>query len=260
MLGNGLRMLNIHPIFRIFAIEPPKILTRFIRRKSKNGESLLTPLFLGALTVFIPCGVTQAMMAVALASGNALQGAATLFAFTLGASPVFFGVAYFATRLGATLEKYFMRIVAVVVILLALVSIDSGLNLAGSPVSFSALFGGGNVAEPIAGNAFEPAATAASRPPEGQQTIPGKTFTINVKDFGYEPKMLQVPADTAITLNLVSKNVRSCSLAIVIPDINYEKLLPSTGTVSVSIPPQTKGKVFRYACSMGMYTGQIVFQ
>ena len=66
MVGNALRMLNVHPIFRYFALEPPSFVTRYIRRKSKDQSSALTPLFLGALTVLIPCGVTQAMMAVAM--------------------------------------------------------------------------------------------------------------------------------------------------------------------------------------------------
>ena len=135
MIGNGLRMLNVHPIFRYFAIEPPAALTRYIRRKPKNGASDdTTPLFLGALTVFIPCGVTQAMMAVAIGTGSPLEGAAILFAFILGTSPVFFGVAYLAARLGSRLEANFMRFVAVVVLLvLGLVSIDSGLSAGSYP-------------------------------------------------------------------------------------------------------------------------------
>ena len=73
MIGNGLRMLKVHPIFRYFVIEPPSSLTRYIRRKSKNGSSFITPLFLGAMTVFLPCGVTQAMMAAAVGTGDPLQ-------------------------------------------------------------------------------------------------------------------------------------------------------------------------------------------
>ncbi len=47
MLGNGLRMFNVHPVFRYFVLEPPNFLTRYIRRKSKNNVSMVTPLFLG---------------------------------------------------------------------------------------------------------------------------------------------------------------------------------------------------------------------
>ena len=66
MLGNALRILNVHPIFRYFSIEPPKFITRYIRQRAKDGTELFSPLFLGVLTVLIPCGVTQAMMAVAI--------------------------------------------------------------------------------------------------------------------------------------------------------------------------------------------------
>ena len=246
MLGNGLRMLDVHPIFRFFVIEPPSSLTRFIRRKAKNADSLVAPLFLGALTVFIPCGVTQAMMAVAVGTGNPLQGAAIMFAFTLGASPVFFTLSYLATRLGATLEKQFTRIVAVVVIILGIVSIDSGLNLAGSPVSISRL--------------LSPTAPSASSGAVNQPAVASNgAYVINAKNTGYEPKVLHAAANSTLTVNLVTNNTQSCSRAIVFPSLGIEKLLPATGQVSISVPPQSKGSVVRFTCSMGMYTGQIVF-
>ncbi|MCJ7531748.1 MAG: sulfite exporter TauE/SafE family protein, partial [Anaerolineales bacterium] len=78
MLGTALRMLNVHPIFRYFAFEPPAGVTRYIRKLSKKGADNLTPLFLGGLTLFIPCGVTQAMMAVAIGTANPLMGAAIM--------------------------------------------------------------------------------------------------------------------------------------------------------------------------------------
>ena len=137
MVGNALRLLNVHPIFRYFALEPPAAVTRYIRRRAKGRVDDVTPLFLGALTVLIPCGVTQAMMAVAIGSGSPITGAAIMFAFTLGASPVFFTVAYFATRMGARLEANFIRVVAVLVLVLGLVSIESALTLMGSPYSIT---------------------------------------------------------------------------------------------------------------------------
>ena len=48
----------------------------------------------------------------------ALMGAALMFAFTLGTSPVFFAVAYLTMQLGARLEKWFLRFVAVVMLVL----------------------------------------------------------------------------------------------------------------------------------------------
>src|SRR5512139_1474087 len=181
MIGNALRMLDVHPIFRYFVIEPPKFLTRYIRRKSKDGESLVTPLFMGTLTIFLPCGVTQAMMAVALGTGSAIEGALLMFAFILGTTPLFFTVYYFATRLSATMEKSFTRIVAVVLLFLGLVSIDSGLNLAGAPVSFTRTF---NIM------------VASAR---GIET----GFEVLVTDDGYSPVVLHLPANKAVSIDWI---------------------------------------------------------
>jgi sulfite exporter TauE/SafE len=246
MIGNALRMFNVHPIFRYFAFEPPKFITRYIRRKARNGESFFAPLFLGALTVLIPCGVTQAMMAVAVASGSALQGAVLMFAFVLGTSPVFFVVAYLTMQLGARLEKAFMRFVAVVILVLGLVSVNNGLSLVGSPLSFQNLTSG----------LFS--APAAERQPAA--AAPASTLLLNAENNGYSPKRLYARAGEPILLNVVTDNTYSCARDFVIPALGVEKLLPQSGTVPVDIPPQAAGTVMRFTCSMGMYTGEIIFQ
>lgn len=246
MIGNGLRMLNVHPIFRYFAIEPPKFITRYIRRTAK-GTDTATPLFLGALTVFIPCGVTQAMMATALGTGDPFTAAALMFAFTLGTSPVFFAVAYFATQIGSRLEGYFMKFVAITVLILGFVTLDGALNLLGSPYSLSNL---SRSLFPITASA--PAAEAL---PAGG----GNILTLRVEDRGYFPSTLKASANETVQLNLVTNETYSCARDFVIPALKYYALLPATGQQTVEIPPQPAGTVMRFTCSMGMYTGQIVF-
>jgi hypothetical protein len=247
MLGNGLRMFNVHPIFRYFIFEPPAGLTRFLRRISKSKTSFATPLFLGAMTVLIPCGVTQAMMAVALGTGDPVQGAAIMFAFILGTTPVFFTIAYFATRLGAVMEKNFTRIAATIVIVLGLVAIDSGLNLAGSPVSVSK-FVASLTAQPTL------SAPAAQSPENGQNA-----YVVSVGDDGYNPSVLHLPAEKPVTLSWVTTGTRSCARSVVIPGLNYQKLLPTVGQVAFDIPAQKRGTTIEYSCSMGMYFGKLVF-
>lgn len=249
MVGNALRMFNVHPIFRYFSIEPPKFITRYIRRTAK-GTDTVTPLLLGALTVFIPCGVTQAMMAAALGTGSAGMGAALLFAFTLGTSPVFFVVAYLTTELGSRLEKFFMRFVAVVVLILGLVTVNGGLNILGSPLSAQnlrrSLFPSNNGFTAETGPVAPVAATGA--------------LLLQVQNEGYFPATLRAPAGQEVTLNLVTDQTYSCSRDFVIPALNFYELLPDTGTVQVRIPAQEKGSTMFFTCSMGMYTGQIVFE
>ena len=247
MIGNALRMFNVHPIFRYFSIEPPKFITRYIRRTAK-GTDTFTPLFLGALTVFIPCGITQAMMATALGTGSAAMGAALMFAFVLGTSPVFFIIAYLTTELGARLEKFFMRFVAVVVLILGLVTLDGGLNVLGSPLSFQ------NLTRRLIPSNSRPASAA-----ESPQAAAGG-LTLKVENDGYFPRTLNVPANQAFTLNLVTNQTYSCARDFVIPALNYYELLPDTGTVQVNIPAQEAGSQLFFTCSMGMYTGVILFQ
>ncbi len=261
LLGNALRMLNVHPIFRYFAFEPPAFLTRFIRRKSKNGDQTFTPIFLGSLTILIPCGVTQAMMALSMASGSAIQGAGLMFAFTLGTSPVFFAVTYFASRLGARIEGAFVRIVAVVILILGMVSIESGLNLIGSPVSIQRLIRNIQSSQSMAALSTPVTPLTGTGPflPTATLTTQEGAVNLSVINSGYTPAVLHAPGGKAFTLNLVTNNTQSCSRAFVIPALNIQELLPETGTVSVAIPAQPKGSVLQFACSMGMYSGEIVF-
>ena len=248
MVGNALRMFNVHPIFRYFSIEPPKFITRYIRRTAK-GTDTATPIFLGLLTIFIPCGVTQAMMATALGTGSVLMGAALMFAFTLGTSPVFFVVAYLATELGAKLEKFFMRFVAVVVLILGLVTLDGGLNLMGSPLSFQ------NLTRNLLPSENNSTTQAVSSLPAAEGEI-----VLEVQNSGYFPTTLKAPAGKELTLNLITDQTYSCARDFVIPSLDYYQLLPETGTTQVNIPAQEQGSTLFFTCSMGMYTGQIVFE
>jgi sulfite exporter TauE/SafE len=245
MVGNALRMFNVHPIFRYFVFQPPSFITRYIRRKAKNGAEIVTPIFLGLLTVLIPCGVTQAMMAISIGTGDPIQGAMILFAFTLGASPVFFTVAYLTTKLGARLEKLFMSFVAVLILIMGLVSVETGLNLLGSPYSVTRM-----VQEVF------PSKQAVESAP-----LPASSMlTLNAANNGYRPQVLHAKANEPITLTVVTDNTRSCSRSFVIPRLKVERLLPETGTVPIEIPAQKPGTELFFTCSMGMYSGKIIFQ
>lgn len=247
MIGNALRMLNVHPVFRYFNFEPPQFIRRAIRRISKKEDDWLTPMVLGLMTVFIPCGITQSMMSLAMAGGNPLFGAALMFAYTIGTSPIFFAVAYFATQLGARLEKGLTILVAVVLLIFGLVSIYSGGNLLPLPLVST---------RPKSEILLDRSANPLIKP-EPVQT--GNSLTINVVDYGYQPHELHAAANQQVSIRLVTKNTVSCSRAFVIPSLNLGVVLPQTGEKTIIVPPQPSGTVLKFSCSMGMYTGEIIF-
>jgi plastocyanin domain-containing protein len=86
------------------------------------------------------------------------------------------------------------------------------------------------------------------------------TLTLNVENGGYFPAVLKAPANANLVLNLVTNQTYSCARDFVIPKLNYYALLPDTGVMQVNIPPQKSGSVIYFTCSMGMFTGQIIFE
>jgi hypothetical protein len=189
------------------------------------------------------------MMAAALATGSPVTGAAMMFAFTLGTSPVFFIVAYLTTELGARMEKFFMRSVAVAVLILGLWTLDGGLNLMGSPFSLQNL-----------GRGLFPAQNNVSAQSSSSQLASDGTLRLNVENEGYFPRTLRAAANIPVTLSLVTDKTYSCARDFVIPALNFYQLLPDSGTVQVDIPAQPSGTRMFFTCSMGMYTGMIIFE
>ena len=61
MVATAARILDIHPIFRYFVIQPPKWVYRLSKMQSRNA-SLIAPAVLGFLTVLMPCGVTRLLL------------------------------------------------------------------------------------------------------------------------------------------------------------------------------------------------------
>jgi uncharacterized protein len=268
MVGTALRMFNVHPIFRYFAFEPPAFIRRRLRKMgNESADSLAAPVFLGLLTVLIPCGVTQAMMAVALSTASPIEGGALMFAFTLGTSPVFFAVAYFATQLGSKIEKHFTRVAAAIILLLGVYAIDTGFALGGSPYTItrlvndspSSIVNAQGIQQENELQVFDPNPSGPDSPANPALPVEEGVVTINIKNTGYDPRLVHAPADVPVKLRLVSKNVYSCSLAFVIPSLGVFYSLEPTGEVFIEVPPQKKGTRMPFSCSMGMFTGVIVF-
>jgi sulfite exporter TauE/SafE len=258
MLGTALRMLNVHPIFRHFMIEPPKFVSRYIRRKSKQADgNWLAPTFLGALTVLIPCGITQAMMALAVASGKPVAGALIMFAFVLGTTPLFFTLAYLATKLGERWQTKFWKVTGVVVLVLALISINGGLTLAGSPWSFTAMSQsiGGSIAEAQHQNGG--AQGPASAAPTGVPANENNELTMKITDQAYTPAVMQAKADVPIKLAVSTLNVKGCGRSLVIPSLNKQLMLGATDAQTIELPAQKAGSSIRLTCVMGMYNATI---
>lgn len=247
MFGTALNILEVHPVFRYFVIQPPKFLTRLVRKQSKSKD-IFAPALLGAFTVFIPCGTTQAMMALAIASGKPLYGAAILFAFTLGTSPLFFTLGYMATSLGEKLKQQFMRAAALALILLAFFNLNNAIALTGSN------FTPGSLVTSLWCN--------ISFCDDSPKIIPGGQTVLNdqaveITSNGYSPEQITVKAGAKVTLNLKNTGGSGCTQAFTIPSLGIQKVVPLGSSDKLVFTAPNQPGAIPFMCSMGMYRGVI---
>lgn len=239
ILGMALNMLEVHPVFRYFVLQPPKWVGRLLRNKS-NSQHWFAPALLGVFTVLIPCGVTQGMELLALASGNPLAGAIIMFSFVLGTSPLFFLIGFLTSRLSEVFHRRFTKIAAIIIIFVSVSSVNSGLVLQGSNYSLDRWAWAFQ-------ELFLPAETA---------DISNQSPTITASSRGYTPNKVVVQSGQPVTLNIVTQNNRSCSSLFTIPALGISRTLPITGTTQIVFTPNKPGLI-NFSCGMGMFTGII---
>ncbi len=237
MLITAANLLNVHPIFKKFVLRPPKAFYKLARNKSKTGE-YFAPAMLGALTVLIPCGITQGMMVLAVASGSAFWAAGIMLAFTLGTTPIFGVLGLSASKLMN--RKAFLYIASFVILILGLVSINSGQTLRGSIHTFENYL---SVVKPS-----ELSGQVANEVNGKQQAF------IEVSYDGYKSDVSTLKAGVPVELTLKTNEVYSCAIAFTIPKLGIRKTLKPTGSETISFTPTQKGRLV-YTCSMGMYSG-----
>ncbi len=242
MIIAGIRLIVPHwlPWLNISA---PTALRRLVRKSAKS-EALFAPALLGVLTIFIPCGTTQAMEIAAIATASAWQGASIMFAFVLGTAPLFFLVGMLAK--GSTLlQRRLTFATAAIVVALGLYTLNGVLVLTGSPYEFNNVIRSAQIAL-TSGNASAvgPALAADDNP------------VINVYATGYDPDELTVPAGRAVMLNLAAQGRLGCTSSFLIPKLNVEEQIAPGKTTKVSVTfPQPGSYVF--SCGMGMFRGVI---
>lgn len=239
MLLTAARIANIHPIFRYAVVTPPRWAYKFLRR-------ITHPFALGFFTILMPCGVTQATMAVAVASGSPWLGATIMGAFILGTSPIFFFLG--ATLLTLLKHKLFSYAAALVVVVFALYSINGGIGLTGSFYTFGNIYKAATMGyDQLAQARIGAVAGVAS---DGIQRV-----TISVGSNGYSADTTILKVGVPVRLRLIADAAKGCARAFTIPGLGISKVLPVSGEDEIVFTPKNTGSL-AYACSMGMYTGQ----
>jgi uncharacterized protein len=244
MFATAMNLLDVHPIFRHLAFQPPKFLQRLIRNTSKS-RALFAPAVLGLMTIFIPCGVTQAMEVLAINSGNPIYGALIMFSFILGTSPLFAILGVATAKLSEGWYQKFTKFAAWVLIGMFVYSINGVLLVTNSPITVNKIIS--PITYIFSDERFEQ--LTATGVVDGVQQV-----TIDVLNRGYSPSRFKVKQGIPVQLTLESEEVYSCALSFVFKEFGINTFLDSTDSRSFTFTPNKPGK-YTFTCSMGMYTG-----
>ena len=238
----GLAQLGV-PGFRGIVVEPPLSWMRIVRNRARS-QTAVAPALLGVATVLIPCGVTLSVEALALTSGSALSGAATMAVFVVGTSPLFALLGYAARKAATAWRGRLTIITGLAVVALGLYTLNGGLELAGSPVAAS------RIGQTL-GVVDSPPDVSTVSAQDGAQVV-----VITARTNSYSPENVQVRAGVPTTLVVRSDRVQGCIRSFVIPSRDEQKVLPVSGDTRIDLGVLRPGQI-DYACGMGMYTGTI---
>lgn len=125
------QMLGVRALKK-FQIALPKSITRKIADETKF-EGRYMPLVMGAVTFFIPCGLTITAQTVALLSGSALQGALIMGLFALGTAPMLLLIGFSSVKFFSKphVSLVFSRVAGFLVLFFALYNIWNQASLLG---------------------------------------------------------------------------------------------------------------------------------
>lgn len=235
MLYIGLQILNFVPSITKLGFHLPKSLSAKIY-ELKTKDHYLMPVIIGVLTFFLPCGFTQSMQLAAVGSQSFITGALIMGAFALGTMPVLFSVGMGSTYANKEKVSIFNNIIGVIIIFFAIYSFNSGLILAGSPITIDVW--------------NQNQVSTTSEISDDMQVV-----KMDI-DWNFKQTEFQIKKGVPVRWEINGINVSGCTNQIVIPQLDIRKDIVS-GKNIVEFTPEEEG-VIPFSCWMGMQGGRFI--
>lgn len=131
MLILGINLLEVFPGAKRLQFSMPNVIAKRAHGVSKFNHTF-TPLLVGIVTFFLPCGFTQSMQIYTLSTGGFIQGGLTMLSFALGTLPVLALISFSSFKIqDRTKSGIFFKSAGLIVILFALFNIINSLVVVG---------------------------------------------------------------------------------------------------------------------------------
>lgn len=237
MVIMGVNMLGIFPGLRKLHLHLP-----IFRRKSVRKSR--TPFVIGICNGFMPCGPLQSMQIVALASGNAVAGAFSMFCFSMGTVPLMLGFGSAIAVLGKHFTRQVMKVGAILVVVMGLSMMSQG----------GALVGSGNGVSDISAIAknesMKEKTTDDISETDGVQTV-----SSILQSGSYPDITVKAGEPVKWTIEAPEGSINGCNYKIIQQDFGIEHVFEEGENVIEFTP--TEADTYMYTCWMGMITGKI---
>jgi sulfite exporter TauE/SafE/copper chaperone CopZ/plastocyanin domain-containing protein len=238
MIIMGANMLDIFPWLRKLNPRMPSFIAKRISKKKSSSKS---PLIVGLLNGFMPCGPLQAMQIYALSTGNPFSGAFSMLLFSLGTVPLMFGLGALSTALGKKITNKIMSAGAVLVVVLGMSMFSQGLNLSG--MFFPPIFA-------------DSSSSKSDTPDNDIEVDNGVQIVKSTLSSGRYPAITVIEGmPVKWIIDAPKGSINGCNNRIFIPeyDIEYQFI---TGENIIEFTPSKTG-TFSYSCWMGMIRSRI---
>jgi hypothetical protein len=238
MVIMGMNMLGVFPWMSKFVPRMPRIFAQKInseKRKSKN------PLIVGLLNGLMPCGPLQAMQIYALSTGSAINGAISMFLFSLGTVPLMFGIGALSSVLTKKFTSKVMTVGAMLVVVLGFSMFSNGFSLSGLSTKLS----------PSSAVSDESQINTSDIEMKDGYQIVNSTLASG----GYPAITVQAGTPVKWIIDAPQGSINGCNNRMIIPEYNMEYEF-KTGENTIEFTP-TKTGTFSYSCWMGMIRSDI---
>lgn len=132
MLILGINLLDVFPWAKKLQPSMPKFLSKHTLGVSKFNHTL-TPVLVGIVTFFLPCGFTQSMQLYTLSTGSFLNGGLTMLAFALGTLPILAIISFSSFSIQKSSKAgIFFKTAGLIVIFFALFNFINSLVVVGA--------------------------------------------------------------------------------------------------------------------------------
>lgn len=203
------------------------------RNINKSGHG---PYVVGLLNGFMPCGPLQSMQIYALSTGSFVEGALSMFFFSIGTVPLMYIFGKIGDFKNPSLAKKFMKVSAILVLIMGAVMTNRGLALMDVGTN---------------GLAKSPSQNAIVSEVTGDEQI----IYTDLKARKYPDIVVEKGKKVKWIIDATNETLNGCNNEIIINEYGIDKRL-NIGENIIEFTPTETG-TYRYSCWMGMIRATI---